>query len=407
VPEAAVKKKEIPPPLIIVTAHTHDAPAAETTRRNTHATRARVFAARATTFHFMESYTAPVLDVESPTLGEDMRKQLEANGIALVRVYGANHATLRVYQRNMDTIMSRVRCDGDGNVGTAHGSKGMGGITKRYGGACTQEAWAIRLDPRVKDCFSVLYEGKALSIGCDAYTALGDDAKRGSAGGRKACVTAEERYFQLTGGSLQPHVDIHPTNLASPGNKVLERLRAISPGFPVSIQGQLVLRPIPKGGATFVAAPGAHQNSDPAHFDSNAKRDFATCTSAGYAHFEGKWRAVDDLDAGVLILWDSRLPHGNKLADAGVDPQRRGMFICWQPAALVDDTERPALKKRKWDAIINGGTTDHWAGYVPGGNKGHRGSHYSNGKQLSKVVHNDNNPVELDPDIAERVYAAL
>lgn len=368
----------------------------------------------------MESYSAPVLDFNSQTLVPDMKQEIRKNGIALVRLHHTHDTTLLDYQRDIDSVMHLVRPDG----GTAHGSKGMGGITKRYGAACSTKVWRIRLNSRVKECYSGLYGNQKLSIGCDAYTALADDAKRSPP---KTAKTAKDRYFNLTGGSLQPHIDVHPTKMTSPGNKTLEKLKTINSDFPISIQGQLILRSIPKGGATFVMAPGEHLNINPNHFNSEAKGDFATCTPTGYDYFEGKWRAVDNLDAGILILWDSRLPHGNKLADDGVDRQRRGLFICWQPIALVDETrlhcklnvkksvhvnfkvvdERSSLKKRKWDAITNGGTTDHWAGYVPGGNKGHRGGHYSNGNKLSKVVHDEDNRVVFPPDLAAKIYDAL
>ncbi|MBD53197.1 MAG: hypothetical protein CL450_07915 [Acidimicrobiaceae bacterium] len=349
----------------------------------------------------METYQ-PTRVLDAHNIAE-IKDELKSQGIALVRIYEPGDPILVSYQHNMDSVMKQVRPDG----GTAHGSKGMGGITKRYGGACTPEIWQIRLDSEVKKVYSDVYNltGDDLFVGCDSYAALADDALRNP---RKKEKNAEDRYFNLTGGSLKPHIDVHPTNMTTPGNKALAKLKTITPDFPVSLQGQLVLRPVPKGGATFVVAPGQHTKIDAAHFNDDAKGDFATCTPAGYEHFEPLWRAVDNLDAGILILWDSRLPHGNKLADHGVDPQRRGLFICWQPAALFEDVEdRSSLKKRKWRAITGGGTTDHWAAYVPGGDRGHRGGHYSNKHKRSKVIHSDENPVEFGPEMAQKIYDAL
>ena len=332
----------------------------------------------------------------------EIKEELNSRGIALVRIYQPGDPTLHRYEDNMDSVMKQVRPDG----GTAHGAKAMGGITKRYAGACRPEMWEIRLDPKVRKVYSELYNIDAgdLIIGCDSYAALADDASRNP---RTKEKNAEDRYFNLTGGSLKPHIDVHPTKMTTPGNQAFEKLKATT-DFPVPLQGQLVIRSVPKGGATFVVAPGQHTKIDAAHFDNNAKGDFATCTPAGYEYFERMWCAVDDLDAGILILWDSRLPHGNKLADHGVDCKRRGLFICWQPAALCEDVqERSSLKKRKWEAVKAGGTTDHGATYVPRGGKGHRGGHFSNGDKKSKVLHSQANPVEFSPEMAQEIYDAL
>ena len=372
----------------------------------------------------MKSYTATTpLEFGSPTLATDMKEQIKKHGVTLVNLYDPNDATLLKYEASLGAVMARVKPGG----GTANGARNMGGITKGYGGPCTTEAWDIRLDRKAKECYKSLYTGIELSIGCDAYVGLEEDAKRTFTNEKKR-TPVENSFFKLTGGSLHGHIDVHPTKMTSPGNQALEKLKTICEDFPFSIQGQLVLRSIPKGGATFICAPGEHMTTNPAHFNCHAKGDFATCTHAGYEHLQDKWCAVDNLEAGKLILWDSRLPHGNKLADEGVDRKRRGLFICWQPTALVNGLgvdcklivkngyvrvifnvtdERSSLKKRKWEAITNGGSTDHWTGYVPGGNKGHAGNHYSNGKKLSVVIHSESNPVVFDAEMTERIEAAL
>ena len=320
-----------------------------------------------------------------------------------MQVYQPDDPTLSQYLENLNTVMTRVKPGG----GTANGARNMGGITKGYGGTCTEKVWTIRLDPRTRECYAHFYPpGMELKVGCDAYVGLEDDAVRNFTykGGR---TKEENEFFKLTGGSLKGHIDVHPTNMGTMGNQALETLKKISSDFPHSIQGQLVLKDVPKGGAAFICAPGEHVATDVSHFNQGARGDFSTCTPAGYKHLHGKWRAVDGIKAGTLILWDSRLPHGNKLADAGVDCKRRGLFICWQPAALVPEEMRADLKKRKFQAITNGGSTDHWAGYVPGGNKGHSGSHYSNGKKLTKVIHNSDNPITFDSEMAEKIMDAI
>jgi len=350
----------------------------------------------------MESLNLPVLDYHSPKLSEEMKECLEVNGVALVKVYEPGDDVLSQYQRNLDSVIFRVKPSG----GTANGARNMGGITKGYGGTCTEEIWTIRLDQRIKQCFALLYPGLELHVGCDAYVGLEDDAVHNFKH-NKRLTKEENRFFELTGGSLPGHIDVHPTNKETTGNQALIKLKEINSEFPHVIQGQVVLEDVPNGGATFICAKGEHVATDITHFNQRANRDFSTCTAAGYKYLDEKWCAADGIDAGTLILWDSRLPHGNKLADRGVDCKRRGLFISWQPVALVPEKLREDLKKRKFQAITNGGSTDHWAGYVPGGNKGHRGSHYSNGKKLTKVIHDSDNPVTFGPEMAEKIWGSI
>lgn len=350
----------------------------------------------------MESLNIPVLEYTSPTLPDKMKEHLRVHGVVLVQVYQPDDPILRLYLQNLNAVMIKVKPSG----GTANGARNMGGITKGYGGTCTEEIWTIRLDPKTKECYACLYPGKKLNVGCDAYVGLEDDAVRNFVY-KEDRAREENEFFKLTGGSLHAHIDVHPTKMTTMGNQALKKLKEINSDFPYSIQGQLVLQDVPKGGAAFICAPGEHVGTDTNHFNRSAKGDFSTCTPAGYKHLHEKWRAVDGIKAGTLILWNSKLPHGNKLADAGVDCKRRGLFICWQPEALIPEELRADLKKRKFEAITNGGSTDHWAGYVPCGNKGHRGSHYSNGKKLTKVIHNSDNPIEFGPQMTEKVMDAI
>jgi hypothetical protein len=135
-----------------------------------------------------------------------------------------------------------------------------------------------------------------------------------------------------------------------------------------------------------VAVPGAYYGkpTDPTLFDTQRGRDFCVCTDKGYEHFRGAWRAVE-APRGCLILWLSSTPHGNKWADHGVDPERRGVFIAWQARALVPEADRAALKVKKLKAVHSGGSTDHWSTHVP---KIHRGSHlYSNKGGITRVLY--------------------
>jgi len=350
----------------------------------------------------MESLNLPALDYGSPTLPDEMIEHLKEYGVVLVQLYQPDDPTLSQYLENLNAVMMKVKPGG----GTANGARNMGGITKGYGGTCTEEVWVIRLDPRTKQCYAHLYTGMELKVSCDAYVGLEDDAVCNFTN-KKDRIKEENEFFKLTGGSLHAHIDVHPTNMETMGNQVLKTLKEICSDFPESIQGQLVLQDVPKGGAAFICAPGEHVATDITHFNNMAKGDFSTCTPAGYKHLHGKWRTIDGIKAGTLILWNSKLPHGNKLADAGVDCKRRGLFICWQPADIIPKNMQADLKKRKFEAITNGGSTDHWPGYVPGGNKGHSGNHYSNGKRLTRVIHNKDHPITFHPEMEKMIMDAI
>lgn len=336
------------------------------------------------------------LDYASKTFEKDLVNALETNGVVVVvGIYKPDSPKLQFYQQKINEIIDLVRPDGL----TPNGSMRMGGILKRYGAASAEQSFYARLAPPVKAIFQIVY-GPNLMVGCDGLVALRSDAGRTFTNDKKS-TPEKNKYFNWTGSSLQAHIDVHPSCDSSPGNKALKRLQEVNPRFPAAIQSQFVLRDIPAGGATFVAAPGYHRHSDPKFFNCEGQKDFCVCNDAGYREFDGKWVAFDNIPAGSLILWDSRLPHGNKQADPGVNCERLGIFISWQPRSLAQE-DHQMLKKRKLNAIQNGGSTDHWAHYVPVGGRGHGGSHYSNGKQSSKVIHSRENPVKFEDPILEK-----
>ena len=116
----------------------------------------------------------------------------------------------------------------------------------------------------------------------------------------------EKALYALTGGKLQSHMDL---GLDTPGTKIAAKMRNIHPAFPWLVQAQHLCHSVPKSGYTFVFVPGEslepHQES---HFYHISGRDFCACTKAGYDFFHGKWRCVDDVPRGCLILWLSNNP---------------------------------------------------------------------------------------------------
>lgn len=330
---------------------------------------------------------------------EDIRSDLRLIGVSVVRLYSEEDAA--AFEQGMDALAAGLREDG----GTAHGSRGMGGIVKIYGAACHPAAARVRTDPRARMVHAQVYglDSDQVMSGWDAVACVGQDAARTRPPTAAALQhpDAQKAYFALTGGTLEPHVDI---GVDTYGSRMEERMRELHPDFPWCVQSQFVCASVPRGGSTFVFSPGPVAEPDPRLFDVSTGRDFCVCTPAGYEHFRDRWRAVE-APRGCLILWLSRTPHGNKLADAGVDPKRRGVYVAWQARELVPDVaERQALKRKKLDAVYAGGSTDHWATHVP---KVHKGSHYSNGKGVTKVMYSAHAPPVYDEELTRRIEEAF
>lgn len=349
----------------------------------------------------MLSLPRTVRDARTGVPTDDIRDDLKRDGVSVVTLYDADDPLLDDYERGMDECAVMLRTDG----GTPHGGKGMGGITKGYGGACHPDVARVRLDSKARAVHAAVYglASEDVCTGWDAVGILGTDAVR-KAPARATPEDPAKAYFDLTGGSLQPHVDV---GRDSYGARMETRMREVHPVFSSCVQSFLVCRAVPRGGATLVVSPGPwyDRTADPTHFLMDNGRDFCVATEAGYAHYHGTWRAVDDLPRGCLVLWLSRAPHGNKLADVGVDPQRRVVYISWQARALVaTEDERRALARKKRTAILSGGTTDHWATHVP---KVHRGSHYSNGKQITHVLFSHEHPPDFGEELLARIDEAL
>ena len=345
----------------------------------------------------MQSLNAPIREYGSDV--SIIRNDLRQTGVAVVRLYPEDHPLMEEYEKGMDDALRAVCEEG----GTPNGGRGMGGITKPYGLGCHEGVARVRMDPRARVVHASIYGVDDVTSGWDAAGVLGTDAMR-KPFPRRMPDDPKKQYYALTGGTLQPHVDI---GIDSYGSRMEERMRTVHPEFSACVQSQFVCRSVPRGGATLVVSPGAYcdqESINATHFVTSKKKDFCVCTDEGYASLHGTWRAVDNIPRGCLILWLSRLPHGNKLADPGVDPQRRVVYIAWQARALLDENQRYTLKRKKMDAIMSGGTTDHWATHVP---KVHKGSHYSNGKGKSKVLFTASSPPQYDASLLAIIEDAM
>lgn len=331
---------------------------------------------------------------------DEIRTDLKNNGVCVVKLYDENDPRVMDYERGMDDLAHMLRDDG----GTAHGARGMGGIVKTYGAGCDPTAARVRLDPGPRRVHAAIYglPEDDVMTGWDAVGILGSDAARTKMP-KTRHPDAQRDYMARTGGSLQPHVDV---GINTYGSRTQEVMKTLHPEFAACVQSQFVCTSVPRGGATLVVAPGAYYDTpvDPALFDTSKNRDFCVCTPQGYEHFRDAWRAVDGVPRGCLILWISQTPHGNKLANVGVDPKRRVVYISWQARALVPEDDRASLKRKKMDVVFSGGSTDHWSTQVP---KVHRGSHYSNGKKITKVVYDKDHPPVYDEELLSMINEAF
>lgn len=329
-----------------------------------------------------------------------VRQELAHQGVSIVRVVDDIRAA--EIQDRTAHIPSLLREDG----GTPHGSRGMGGIAKGYGAACDPSIAQVRVMDEIRDLFAGVYDLSPDNVmsGWDAIAITGNDAGRNRSPTQASLnhVNAQKAYQALTNSTLQPHIDV---GIGTHGARMENKMKDLHPILPCCVQGQYVVTSVPSGGATLVVSPGAYLDAppDPTLFTVDNGRDFCPCTPAGYDALRGTWRAVE-APRGCVILWLSRVPHGNKLSDFGVDPHRFVVYVSWQARALVTDEERRDLKRKKMTAITTGATTDHWATQA---SRVYRGSHYSNGAKKTRVVYSVDNPPAFDDALRAKIEDAF
>lgn len=329
-----------------------------------------------------------------------IREDLKLQGVTVVRVVDDERAA-EIEQRTSH-VRTLLREDG----GTPHGARGMGGISKGYGAACDPSVAEVRLMDEIQTLFAGLYgvETSEIMSGWDAIAITGNDAGRDRAPTTAALNhgNAQKAYQALTNLTLQPHIDV---GVGTHGSKMEDKMKDLHPILPCCVQGQYVITSVPRGGATLVVSPGAYADvpPNPDWFTVDNGRDFCPCTPSGYDALRGTWRAVE-APRGCVILWLSRLPHGNKLSDFGVDPHRFVVFVSWQARALVTDEERRVLKRKKMDAVTTGATTDHWS---TNATRVYRGSHMSNGAKKTKVVYSADHPPAYDDALRAKIEDAF
>ena len=347
----------------------------------------------------MQRLETPIHDVTTTT-ASTVRAELLRQGVSIVRVVDDARAA-RIEEQTAH-LPYALREDG----GTAHGARGMGGIAKGYGIACDPAVAEVRVMDEIRGLFAALVGMVPDDVmsGWDAVAITGNDAGRERAPTTAALAhpNAKKAYTALTNSTLQPHVDV---GLDTHGAQMEARMTQLHPVLPCCVQGQYVVRSVPRGGATLVVSPGAYgdRTVDARWFTVDNGRDFCIATDEGYEALRGTWRAVE-APRGCVILWLSRVPHGNKLADFGVDPRRFVVYVSWQARALVTDDERRTLKRKKLGAVTSGGTTDHWATHVP---RVHRGSHYSNGAKKTRVVYSATSPPAFSDALLARIESAF
>ena len=184
------------------------------------------------------------------------------------------------------------------------------------------------------------------------------------------------------------------------------------PIFDACVQSQFVCRSVPRGGATLVVSPGDHYTRpvDATLFKTDTGRDFCVCTAAGYAALRptcARGRGSAWLPYSVALAHAPR--HGNKLADVGVDPNRRVVYIAWQSRDLIKKYEG-GMEAVRALTQKDGGHLQRWH-HRPlvhaRSQKPYRGSHYSNGKGLTKVMYTADRPPVYDDALAATVESSM
>ena len=328
---------------------------------------------------------------------DTLTARLHGYGYALVKVADADE--MHPLQEAFDDLAKALRPD---LPGAAHCARGIGGITKHFGAASTRASMEARLGDvglRAKEVFSTLFGTDRLVVSMDAPTLLPETDVHacGKARAPAPVDSAQTEYRKRVGSKLPLHVDISQAGEAMESS--MQKLVAHGQlKFGYAVQGQLVVHGVPKNGSTIVLVPGkytraSYVNEVGCKFESST-RDFRVCKQRAYDEFVVSAVALEP-PAGTLLLWLSRTPHGNKIADNGVTEKRAGQFVCWMPACLEDEATRAATKLHKYDAVCAGRSTDHWPVQSPlekrklsltGGN------HYSNGQKKTKVLVSKESP---------------
>ena len=183
----------------------------------------------------------------------------------------------------------------------------------------------IRRHPAFQTCFETIWPGQALASsvdGCSFHVPFG---KRGTMETSK------------TPGVL--HTDQSQTSTAR------------------CIQGLVNLVDVSPGGATFACIPGAFRHH--AHVSGSDKKDWHAYTPEDTAYFatQGFTPVSFLLQAGDIVLWNSKTPHAGFHAYAGRKAAglRAVAYVCKLPTARL--TER--VKRQRRDAFAKGKTSYH------------------------------------------------
>ena len=361
-------------------------------------------------YDYLPSSNLPIFDCTTLEAQQEnydaIWRSISEHSCCVVRVID-DEALLAQYANQIDELHELLCQD----KSTPNSARTMGGIVKRFGAGAHPYALEWRLLPIIRSLFATLYDTTSsdMTVSNDAVCILGEDAKRGP--WSRNVETTKADFFRRTGGKLPGHVDVNPIE-GTPGSYIANVLKQHGKYF---LQSSLTLLPVPRGGASFVYAdmpmsevyrPTTESLYDVYNIKSG---DYITLGEKGYDMAHGKWKQVDNIPAGCLILFCGI--HANKLADKTASTNRRAAsYICWLPRSLFGFSQSSwdALKKKKMDSLVNGKTTDHNPinyNFVEYG-----GNHYSNGKGRTRVIfgthENQSRPVYSD-DLYERILEAL
>lgn len=123
---------------------------------------------------------------------------------------------------------------------------------------------------------------------------------------------------------------------------------------------------------SFSCVPGSHKSEIyEQYFVRDPKlrrngRDWVVLKRYHFANAGVLQPIVVQLDAGELLLWDSRLIHANDPGSPARDPtkdrlRRACVYVCMTPAMLAGSAEaRKSLVEQRLEAVRLGQTTTHW-----------------------------------------------
>ena len=200
-----------------------------------------------------------------------------------------------------------------------HGKLSPHGIYKFYQSGHQRHSWFIRTRPKVKEVFEGLWDTKSLVVSFDGSCYIPKNMKKKD--------------------NVWTHTD------QGPGKKGLH-----------CIQGYVALTTNEE--RTFVCYEGTHNIHEKYFADKGIEKggDWQVIDKDTVSALN-EYKRVVKVEAGSLVLWDSRVFHQNQYGKPGSE-ERIVQYVCYLPKNHTNNTLATRKKRQKYFDELR--TTSHW-----------------------------------------------